>query len=97
MGGTGAFGSSRYAGRAAEVAVAYSRILPRSIGMIAIGCSADLLPPAPLRTVTGSASRCSSTAACILAIVSSSPSPIRGPGVKVAGRCFMPWMTPIVW
>jgi hypothetical protein len=49
------------------------------------------------RTVTGSAMRCSSQMTCILAMVSSSPSPILGPGVKAAGRCCMPWMTPIVW
>ena len=42
VGGTGALGSSRYAGRAAAVAIAYSRILPRSIGMIVIGSSSGV-------------------------------------------------------
>src|ERR1700722_6662653 len=56
-----------------------------------------LVLAAPLRSLTGSASPSESTTTCIRATVSSSPSPIRGPGVKVAGRCFMPWMMPIVW
>jgi subtilase family serine protease len=63
---------------------------------VTAGARRYLTVAAPLRTVTGSASPCSSTRTCIRAIVSSSPSPIRGPGVNVAGRCFMPWMMPIV-
>lgn len=49
-----------------------------------------------LRTVTGSASRCSSQTRCSFSIVSSRPAPSRLPGVKVAGSFFMPLMTPVV-
>ena len=44
----------------------------------------------------GRASRCSSQACCKTSRVSSKPGPMRLPGVNVAGRCFIPWMTPIV-
>ena len=48
------------------------------------------------RLVIGSASLCWSHARWSTSRVSSSPMPNRGPGVKVAGRCCIPWMTPIV-
>lgn len=51
---------------------------------------------ASLRSVMGRASSCSSQMRWRLASVSSRPGPRRLPGVKVAGRWRMPWMTPMV-
>ncbi len=51
---------------------------------------------ASLRSVIGRASSCSSQIRCSLSSVSSRPGPSLGPGVNAAGRCCMPWMTPIV-
>ncbi len=49
-----------------------------------------------LRSVIGRASSCSTQMRCRFSSVSSSPGPSRLPGVKVAGRCRMPWMTPML-
>src|SRR6185437_8838963 len=49
-----------------------------------------------LPSVMGRASCCSSQILCSLSTVSSRPAPSLLPGVKVAGRCRMPWMTPMV-
>ncbi len=49
-----------------------------------------------LRSVIGRASSCSLQMRCSFSIVSSRPGPSGLLGVKVAGRCRMPWITPMV-
>jgi hypothetical protein len=51
---------------------------------------------ASLYSVIGRAIPCSSQTRCSLSKVSSMPGPSRLPGVKLAGRCCIPWITPIV-
>ena len=51
---------------------------------------------ASLYSVIGRAIPCSSQTRCSFSSVSSIPGPSRLPDVKVAGRCCMPWITPIV-